>query len=109
MGPCLEAGLALWCSSFQSPLWDQAEDLLGGFFVGLPPCPTCFPHLPSRSHLHRQSPGLALAYPPGQQAAPAQRPHLRSQIRAVQSSPPVYIQRPSSWKPTDATFLLTPS
>ena len=109
MGPCLEAGLALWCSSFQSPLWDQAEDLLGGsLWACLPALPaflTCLQEVTCIDSL----PGWPLPYPPGQQAAPAQRPHLRSQIRAVQSSPPVYIQRPSSWKPTDATFLLTPS
>lgn len=35
--------------------------------------------------------------------------HLRSQILAMQSSPPVYIHRPSSWKPTEVMFLLTPS
>lgn len=35
--------------------------------------------------------------------------YLKSQMRAMQSSPPVYIQRPSSWKPTDVMFLLTPS
>lgn len=60
--------------------------------------------------LERTQPKMVSQSSPAQpQAAGPSPPHLRSQILAVQSSPPVYIQRPSSWKPTDAMFLLTPS
>jgi len=55
---------------------------------------------------HRMSPREA-----AEECSPSNRPcaHLRSHICAMQSSPPVYIQRPSSWKPTEVMFLLTPS
>lgn len=86
--------------------------------MGLPPCPTCFLFFFSyllSSSAFKKSPAWTVSWPgphpthPGSKRLPPGAPHLRSQIRAVQSSPPVYIQRPSSWKPTDAMFLLTPS
>lgn len=105
--------------TFQNSLWNQAE--AGLIFVWLHPCPELnalnkspAQQTMSQSLLGRDPTQVSLQtgshhHTSRQQAPPTWHPHLRSHIRAVQSSPPVYIQRPSSWKPTDAMFLLTPS